>query len=74
MQNDFQLVIGLVILGFTIPAIVAAYSERRMPIFATIMLLVGGGLVAWAHTQHPQGYTIEDIPHAFVRVIGYIVR
>ena len=74
MQFDTYLVIGLIILGFSIPSIVSAYSEGRAPRIAAIMLLIGGGLVAYAVTQNPIGYTLEDIPQAFVRVIGQFVR
>ncbi|SMH40901.1 hypothetical protein [Maritimibacter sp. HL-12] len=73
MQHDLQLVIGLVILGFTIPAIVAAYSEGQTPRVAALVFLIGGGLVAWAVLQKPQGYTLDDIPQAFVRVIGHYI-
>ncbi|RME18377.1 MAG: hypothetical protein D6801_01475 [Alphaproteobacteria bacterium] len=74
MQYDIYLVIGLIILGFTIPAIVSAYADRRAPRGAAIMLLIGGGLVALALAQKPGGYTFDDIPHAFVRVVSYIIR
>jgi hypothetical protein len=30
-------------------------------------------LVAWAVLQKPQGYTLDDIPQAFVRVIGHYI-
>lgn len=74
MQHDLILVIGLVILGFTIPAIVSAFSDGRAPRVAAIMLLIGGGLVTIALTQKPNGYTLEDIPHAFTRVVGSVLR
>lgn len=74
MQFDLFLVTGLVILGFTIPAIFSAFSEGRAPRAAAIMLLIGGGLAAIAMTQKPGGYTMEDIPKAFVRVVGYYLN
>jgi hypothetical protein len=73
MQYDLYLVIGLVIVGFAIPSMVSAYAESRAPRAAAIVLLIGGGLVTYAVTQSPEGYRLEDIPHAFVRVIAQIM-
>jgi len=70
MQYDLILTVGVVILAFAIPAMVSAYSENRVPRIAVVILLIGGGLVAWAVTQKPEGYTLSDVPRAFVRVIG----
>lgn len=70
MQYDIYLVIGIVILLFTIPSVLSAISDGHAPRVASILLLIGGGLVALAVTQHPGGYTIEDVPHAFVRVVA----
>lgn len=74
MPFDIYLVIGLVILGFTIPSLVSAFSESRAPRVGAVMLLIGGGLVAFAMSQKPGGYTLEDVPHAFVRVIGHFLN
>lgn len=74
MQYDLYLVIGLVILGFTVPSIFSAFSDGRAPRAAAIMLLIGGGLVALAVTQKPMGYTLDDIPRAFVRVVGHYLN
>ncbi len=68
------MVIGVIILGFTVPSIVSAFSEGRAPRVAAIMLLIGGGLVAIALTQKPGGYALNDIPDAFVRVVAYFIR
>lgn len=74
MQHDLMMVIGLIILVFSIPSIFSAFSENRAPRVAAIMLLIGGGLVVIALTQKPGGYTFRDIPHAFTRVVGYYLR
>jgi hypothetical protein len=74
MQHDLYLVIGLVVLAFTIPAVVSAFSEGRAPRIPAIMLLFGGGLAVIALTQKPNGYTFEDIPQAFVRVVGHFIN
>lgn len=74
MQFDIYLVIGLIVLVFTIPSIVSSFSEGRAPRIAAIMLLIGGGMVGYALTQKGGGYTIEDIPRAFVRVVGHYLN
>lgn len=74
MQFDLYLVIGLVIAGFAIPSIVSALSDGHAPRVPAIMVLLGGGLVAIAVSQKPGGYTWEDVPQAFVRVVGYFLN
>lgn len=74
MQYDLYLVIGLVILVFSIPSIVSSYSDGRAPRIAALLLLAGGGMVVYALTQKGGGYTLEDIPRAFVRVVGHYLN
>lgn len=74
MQYDLCLTLGALLVAFAIPAIVAAYSEGRAPRVAAVILVIGGGLVAWAVSQKPEGYTIADVPRAFVRVLGHYLR
>ena len=74
MTYDIYLVVGIVVLVLTIPSIVSAILDGRAPRYSAIMVLIGGGLVAVAVSQNPTGYTIQDIPGAFTRVIGYVLR
>ena len=74
MTNDIYLVVGIVVLVFAIPSIVSSYSESRAPRLAAIAVLIGGGLIVLAVTQQPGGYTIQDVPKAFTRVIGMLLR
>ncbi len=70
MSHDLALVIGLVLGVMSVPAIFSAFSEGRAPRVAAFTILAGGSLMLWALTQKPGGYTLLDIPNAFVRVVG----
>lgn len=70
MDYDLILVIGLVICGFSIASIVSAFAESRAPRIAAIVVLIGGGMVAYVVNQRPGHYTIEGIPELFVEVVG----
>ncbi len=70
MTADLYLVIGLIIGAFTIPSILGALSEGRAPRTAAIMVLIAGGLIVLAVKEKPGGYTLNDIPQAFVNVVG----
>lgn len=70
MDTDLFLVFGIVILGFTIPPILGAVFDGRPPRTPAILILIAGGMIIFAIIQHPGGYAIQDVPDAFIRVIG----
>jgi hypothetical protein len=74
VQEDMMLVVGVVILAFSIPAMVSAYSDSRPPRAAAVIFLIGAGLVAVAFRNHPGGYALAAIPDAFIRVIGHYLN
>lgn len=74
IAQDLYLVFGIVIAGFAIPSMLGAISERRAPRASAIAVLVGGTMILLAFTQKPGGYTLEDIPEAFIRVVAYFTR
>ena len=74
MDADLMLVIGLVVGGFSIPAIMSAFADGRVPRAAAITVLIGGGLVALAVNNNPGGYAIHEIPDIFVEVVGRFIR
>ena len=74
MDPDLMFVIGLVIGGFSIPSIMGAMSEGRVPRAAAIAIMVAGGLIVLAIQGKPGGYTIADIPDVFVNVVGRYIN
>lgn len=73
MTLDLLLAVGIVIAGFSIPAIVSAFSDNRPPRAAALLVLLGGGMVAWALASKPGGYTLDEIPDIFMKAVRYFI-
>lgn len=70
MPYDLYLTIGAVILVFAIPSVVSAISDGHAPRVASIMVLIGGGLMVYAATQKPGGYELTELPDIFLGVVS----
>ena len=70
MDTDLFLVIGIVVCALAIPSLLSAWVEGRVPRAGSVMVLIGGGLIVTALTQHPRGYSFSEIPDLFFSVIG----
>ncbi len=71
MPYDLYMSIGIIILALAIPSAINAWSDRRAPRISALLIVVGGGLMIWAERTKPGGYTLADIPAAFITVIGH---
>lgn len=74
LMQDLFLVIGIILSGLAVPAILGAMADRRSPRVAAIVIMVGGSLILLALSQKPGGYTFREVPAAFVRVVAYFSR
>ena len=74
MDPDLSFVIGIVVGVLSIPLLLAAYTEGRLPRLAILMVLGSGGLIGFAVFNQPNGYPVADIPNVFVDVIGRYVQ
>lgn len=74
LDPDLSLVVGLVLAVLTIPSLISAFSEGRPPRAGAVFVLIAGGLIVYALSQQPGGYTIAEIPDVFFRVIGRYVN
>ena len=73
MNPDFFLVLGIVIAGFSIPSILAAVTDGRAPRASAVTILIAGGRIILAMQTKQGGYTLADIPDAFVRVAAQLM-
>lgn len=74
MDFDLIFVIGVTLIAFAIPSAVSAYSDRRWPKTAVLMLLIGAGAVAYAAQENPGAYSLETLDDVVVSVIASIVN
>ncbi len=70
MDSDLFLTIGVVLGVLTIPSLLSAWTEGRVPRFGAIMVMASAGLIAIALTQKPGGYTFGEIPDVMMNVVG----
>lgn len=74
MDSDLSLVIGIIMAVFAIPALLSAFSEGRAPRVGAILVMIASGLIVVAVLNRPSGYRLDEVPDAFVRVIGKYLR
>lgn len=70
MDSDLFLIVGIIIAGMSVPAVISAFSESRPPRAAAVTLVIGGSLILFAVTERPGGYRMEEIPDVFARVVN----
>ncbi len=74
MSTDVALVAGLFLVILAIPAMFSAWVDGRTPRLPMVLIVVAGGLVAYALTQKPGGYTVGEVPDVVYRVVGEALR
>jgi hypothetical protein len=69
MDSDQFLVIGIILVGLSIPSLLQAASESRFPRAGATMALAGAILIAYASANKATGYALPEIPTVFMKVI-----
>lgn len=67
--TDLIMVMGVVVLFLAFPAAVGAFSRGAPPRAAMLSLFAGGVMVVYANASRPGGYSIEEMPNLFVKVL-----
>jgi formate-dependent nitrite reductase membrane component NrfD len=74
MDTDLVLTLGIVLLVVTLPSLLSAWVDGRVPRVGAIMLVTSLAMIAAAVVYHPVGYVINDVPGVMVGVIGRMLN
>jgi len=74
VDTDYALVMGLIIAVMGVPSVLGAAVNGRAPCMGIIMVVISGGLIAYAVTERPGGYGANDVQRAFTRVVSELVN
>lgn len=66
---DLIMVLGVIILALSFPAMVGAFSRGAPPRAAMLALFAGGIMIVYANSSRPGGYSVAEMPQLFVKVI-----
>ncbi|MEQ8902208.1 MAG: hypothetical protein RID11_11655 [Roseovarius sp.] len=70
MDPDLAMAIGMVLAVFSLPAVLSAVSDKRAPRVAMLTILGAGGLILWALSNKPGGYSLSELPKLLIEVIA----
>lgn len=71
MDPDIVFLLGVLVLGLSLPLTLAAYTTSGRSFRPVIVcLLIGGGMVFAAILQSPDGYSASDVPRIIVELLG----
>jgi hypothetical protein len=70
MDTDLVLTLGIVLLVLSVPALLSAWVDGRIPRFGAIMVLTALAMIVAALQSSPGGYAFEDVPNVVIRVMS----
>jgi formate-dependent nitrite reductase membrane component NrfD len=74
MDTDLVLTLGIVLLVLTIPSLLSAWVEGRVPRVGAIMAIASIGMIVTALASRPGGYAFEDIPRVILSVAARAIN
>ena len=73
MGLDTMLVVGFVLVLFSIPAVMASWAEGRPLLFRVIVLAVALALIAWPSLRAPEDYGPQKWVDVSLTVVARII-
>ena len=74
MNPDVALVVGACLAVLSMPSLIAALVDRRLPWIGVLILIVGCGMVYWVYRDDLSAFMPQHIPEAFVRVVAMVLN
>jgi hypothetical protein len=74
MDTDLVLTLGIVLLVLTVPSLLAAWVEGRIPKVGAVMLVGSIAMIVTAVLYRPGGYVFNDVPGVMVGVFARMIN
>lgn len=69
MYSDLFLVGGVILIALALMVLPRRVRNGRPTATGVFVLVLGGAMVLYAHSVHPNGYRLADVPATFERVM-----
>ena len=74
MDWDLILTVGIMLLLLSLPSFLGGLGEGRLSRTGVLLVVLAAGLCSWAMLSRPEGYALQDIPQAMLRVLARIIH
>jgi formate-dependent nitrite reductase membrane component NrfD len=74
MDTDLVLTVGLVLLALSLPSLLSAWVEQRVPRVGSIMVVASIGMIVGALMYRPGGYAFSEVPGVVLGVLARFLR
>ena len=74
MDTDLVLTLGIVLFVFTLPSLLSAWVEGRIPRVGAIIVIASLAMIVAAVSSRPGGYPINDIPGIMLSVVARAIN
>jgi hypothetical protein len=68
--TDLIMCLGVVAIFLAFPAAVGSFSRGAPPRMALLALFLGGGMIVYANSSRPGGYSVAEMPQLFLKVLA----
>lgn len=73
MDTDLIMVAGLGVLMLSIPSALSAFADRRFPVVALAVTIVGGCAFYYGWDNHHEDMTLAEVPHVIIRILARVI-
>ncbi len=70
MDTDLVLTIGIVLLALSVPSLLSAWVEQRVPRMGAIMVIASAAMIVSALMYKPGGYSFGEVPTVMLGVFA----
>lgn len=74
MDTDLMLTLGIVLMVLTVPSLLSAWVDGRVPRLGALMVLASASLIVAAMSTRPAGYRFDEIPGVMIAVFARVVN